>query len=600
MPVVLRELLAAPELAAAAIGAEVSAWQPDTDRPFIVRRPGHLAIAPASLADPLARMHLRHGLELAWLRTLPAMLPPVAGLLAARTAALFQADAAPDGAGMPEPARLEEMWHALAPLQGVPASPLSGPMLAMLRVLWPLAGPVGHLLVAGGDERLAIDPATGLNRYGCAAHPCPDITAFSSCTAAPISDAGYRAAELCRRRMLAAAAAGQDGVAAESTSIASGILDHYDVADLADAVLAPSGTDATLLLMGLLATESPGAMIASILPGPSETGSGVPAAAAGRHFSDSTAAGIAVMRESTVAGFPAGMRLVSIPLRAPDGTVRPAVEVNAAFRAAALAAAAQGRAVVHLIDGSKTGLVAPSLEAATALAAHPGISVVVDACQARLDAGRLRAYLARGWPVLLTGSKFFGGPPFSGAILCPRGRWAHAMPQPAGLADYAGGGNPGLALRWEAARAEMHRFSALPADRAAAHLDHLGKLAERLLTADSRLDLIPARHPADAGRAERRSVFSFRVRDPANAARFLSPAALRAVYRALAAKGYLIGQPVWLGADGGEIGALRVAFGARSVPESDSISDPAAAAVADGLRACVEALGQVLDGLPAG
>ncbi|MGI3776692.1 MAG: hypothetical protein ACRYGC_05285, partial [Janthinobacterium lividum] len=38
---------------------------------------------------------------------------------------------------------------------------------------WELARAAESLLVQGGDERLALDPATGLNRYGCAPHPRP-------------------------------------------------------------------------------------------------------------------------------------------------------------------------------------------------------------------------------------------------------------------------------------------------------------------------------------------------------------------------------------------------------------------------------------------
>ena len=47
------------------------------------------------------------------------------------------------------------------------------------------------------------------------------------------------------------------------------------------------------------------------------------------------------------------------------------------------------------------------------------VDVLVDACQMRLPLERIRACLAAGWMVLVTGSKFFGGPPFAGALLVP-------------------------------------------------------------------------------------------------------------------------------------------------------------------------------------
>ena len=74
-----------------------------------------------------------------------------------------------------------------------------------------------------------------------------------------------------------------------------------------------------------------------------------------------------------------------------------------------------------MLAGSKTGLLAPSLEAAAELRQrHRGrLDVLVDACQMRLSPERIRACLAAGWMVLVTGSKFFGGPPFAGALLVP-------------------------------------------------------------------------------------------------------------------------------------------------------------------------------------
>ena len=52
----------------------------------------------------------------------------------------------------------------------------------------------------------------------------------------------------------------------------------------------------------------------------------------------------------------------------------------------------------------------------------PGrVQVVVDACQMRLGRPRLKKYLDRGYLVIVTGSKFFTGPAFSGALLVPAG-----------------------------------------------------------------------------------------------------------------------------------------------------------------------------------
>jgi hypothetical protein len=54
---------------------------------------------------------------------------------------------------------------------------------------------LSHWLVEGGDDRLTLDPETGLNRYGCGVAPDDSLMAFGSSTASTISRAGAAAAE---------------------------------------------------------------------------------------------------------------------------------------------------------------------------------------------------------------------------------------------------------------------------------------------------------------------------------------------------------------------------------------------------------------------
>ena len=67
---------------------------------------------------------------------------------------------------------------------------------------WPLAAPVEVLLTTGGDTRLAVDPETGLNCYGCSPRPRPDAITFASTTATSISDGAFAAVEGLRRRLI--------------------------------------------------------------------------------------------------------------------------------------------------------------------------------------------------------------------------------------------------------------------------------------------------------------------------------------------------------------------------------------------------------------
>ena len=98
--------------------------------------------------------------------------------------------------------------------------------------------------------------------------------------------------------------------------------------------------------------------------------------------------------------------------------------------------------LLHVLDTSKTGLAGPSREIAAQIAASAPerVLVMVDACQLRCPADRLRADLDGGFMVLITGSKFAGGPPLSGALLLPEAIATHlrsAPLPPEGLADYS-------------------------------------------------------------------------------------------------------------------------------------------------------------------
>ena len=52
-----------------------------------------------------------------------------------------------------------------------------------------LFAPLDQLLTAGGDSRLAINPASGLNEYGCQPSPCLNTLSFSSSTATSMTSA---------------------------------------------------------------------------------------------------------------------------------------------------------------------------------------------------------------------------------------------------------------------------------------------------------------------------------------------------------------------------------------------------------------------------
>ncbi len=522
--------------------------------------------------------------EFAWLTRHHAIGERVACLLAARTAASHQhVHMKPAQALRPHP--FVQLLSAAPAPAGLPAClhaagiadwarALDVPEAATLARLWPLAACTEALLAGGGDDRLALDPVTRLNRYHCAPWPRPDVISFGSCTASSLSDAAFAAAGAARHHLVGAAlsAGTQSALAQASQATEAAILSHYQVADLAGAVLTASGTDAALVVTALLAAEHPHARMTSILVSAAETGSGVPDAVQARHFAGVAPGSTPVAKGACLAGLAQPPGYAALALRDPAGRPYTPAEMEESCAAAIIAALASGRAVLHAIDGSKTGLTAPDKPALMRLRARFGaaLDIVVDACQARIEAADLRWYLLQGFAVMVTGSKFFTAPGFCGAVLFPRARLDAITADaslPAGLADYArldgGFGSrrcAGLLLRWAAALHEMSAFAGLDPAGVAQRLDGCADALRQAVARDPRLSLVSAPRPPTAGWSGRQSVFTFTVQDGQGA---LGADRLRALYTALQASCCQVGQPVLLGDAG--LAGLRVAFSAAQL-----------------------------------
>jgi len=470
-------------------------------------------------------------------------------------------------------------------------------------VLAPALPPLEVLLGTGGDQRLHHDAATGLSIYGCARAPRPEALAFSSSTASTISSRAWRRAARLRHQL------------------AEG--DNYDVlveaarADLARLlglagtgaaiVFAPSGTDATLHALAV-ARARLGAPLLSILAAADETGSGMPLAASGRHFARSTAQGRAASVGEPIAGLADSVEFLGVPLRDAAGAIRPACDTDRAI----LGAAAGKRVVLFAMDHSKLGNRTPSDHCLDEIEASGG-QVVVDACQARLGLGRLHRHLARGRMVLVTGSKFFGGPPLSGALLIPAdlaALMARETRLPSGLADYAVARdwprswrapqnylaedrNVGQLLRWAAALEEMTAWFGAPRARRDTALRGFGLSVARAMAGHDEVALLDWPGAGDE-EFSAPTILPFLVRrggaelSPAQCGKLhralnrdINPVltGLAGKERAIAALPCHIGQPVSVAGLNGPRGALRISAGARIVSETAPDLDAALAQI---------------------
>jgi len=420
-----------------------------------------------------------------------------------------------------------------------------------------LLKPLPFLLVEGGDARLAIECESRANAYGCRPYPTPETLAFSSSTATSISGRAYRRAELARCELI-------------EESIAVGVIEAFDrkierlrhslraclELDEAEIVFSPSGTDTQLHAL-FFARQFLGGPVTSIVVGADQTGSGTAYTSRGQNFSNRTAQGEAVEKGTPIAGLAGGIDSLGISLFAGDGTVRSAREIDAMVVDAVGAQVRLGRKVVlQTMDSSKLGWRAPSDVCLREIGARwpHAVQVVVDACQMRIGRPRIRAYLDRGYIVLLTGSKFFTGPAFSGASLYPAilgDRIAAWTEMPVGLSDYATrfdlpvrwsaarsalpvAPNFGQWLRWEAALEEMRAYYTLPVCYRRSTLAQLAEVIENSIASSKHLELLPERDASEDALDDEemscRTIFPFLVKHDGSS---LDLDAMTKIYRAL-------------------------------------------------------------------
>ena len=463
-----------------------------------------------------------------------------------------------------------------------------------------------QILSSCGDSRHTVGPG-GTNRYGNSYAPDPGLLSFGSCTSSTISDVAFAAADRLHGWVRAL---GPEAVPASvddlyervRTDLVSNIA--MTSASAVEVVVCPSGTDAELVPLLVALAEAP--RVTTVLVGASEAGSGTVNAARGHHFDPTTPSGRSVPPGTPVDDATAErVRLERVRIRDDGGVAREEQDIDDEVRAIVREAVGRGdHVLLHIIAHSKTGVHAPSLALVDDLVrSHSGqVDVVIDAAQGRFSRTGLLESLQRGYMVMVTGSKFFGGPPFAGAVLVPHERaGGRAVPGalPAGLGDYLvpamlprswsaaraslePGAGLGVLMRWWAALAEIRDYYSVPAALRLEVLLRFQDVVPQIVTATSHLELSTVPPPprrTDGSRLleSNTTVFPFTARTAggvllgmedlrglARAVRFGSehdahlPADLTTVRCEL-------GQPVQLAAGEADLPVLRVALGGRDI-----------------------------------
>ena len=348
-----------------------------------------------------------------------------------------------------------------------------------------LAKPTEYLLMAGGDLRLNIDEIELLNKYGCRPFPRPDAFTFASSTASSVSNFAFDKTDKVRSILINNSL--KNGFKKTTTEFAELLKNNlrkiFKLSDDCEIIFSPSGTDSSLQIAALTQIISE-KEITHILVASDETGSGVASALKGCHFENTTALNFPIKNGDRIEGF-RDVDLIKVPFRDENGALKsPAQLDEEVFNAISKTNELGRHVVLHTMDQSKLGYQSPSDGFVQKLKTLKKLSlqVIVDGSQLRLDPKDIQNYLSKGYIVTITGSKYFTGPPYSGALILPKNvnkliRSAKSK-LPKGLTQYfnhsdwpiswscsnelSDGYNYGSYMRWNAAIVEMDRYYKTP------------------------------------------------------------------------------------------------------------------------------------------
>lgn len=300
---------------------------------------------------------------------------------------------------------------------------------------------------------------------------------------------------------------------------------------------APSGTDAELIAVAL-AQGLGKDRIVNIVVGPNEVGSGTPNAAGGLYYDDLVPSGRRVKAGNPIdPSWADRIRVELVPLRHDSGDMVDEAELDEHVTSlVARASAERATVLLHIVAHSKTGMHAPSLPCVDRLQAkYDNLVVMVDAAQGRFSRKGMWQALRNNQLFMITGSKFFGGPPFSGALLVPPAyerlaQSLHGLPTPFGdffshfemprswravRGNLPSEPNYGLLLRWAAALAEIEAYYRAPGDARLNVLRFFEKQVPESFGASAHAELLAAYPPVHGEERllqSKTTVFNFCVR----------------------------------------------------------------------------------------
>jgi len=446
------------------------------------------------------------------------------------------------------------------------------------------------LMEKGSDDRSIFTGPHRLGKYYTGMRPLTEATIHrGTCTSSSPTPGAYAAAVEIAKQLWTQA----PGIENNLLAAMRGKVQKLFSPDIGTFTFHPSGTDAESvpLLYAILQSralahrlggESPGSIVSqgrvvSIVTCAAEVGSGTLDAARGCYFSSDTPLSAAAVNPGQRLPYLhrlANIQALAVQGRGEDGARAANMESDVLELARAkLDEDPTTVVVMHTVAGSKTGMFAPSEDVMETLVREYGkerVVGVLDACQMRHAPTLIPRWLESYGVVMITASKYYGGPSFAGGVLLSNdtvnrmqealdsegrgvqtviakalsayltsGEICTRMPALCGAFGETRYSNTGLVLRWAAGLYEMETLqSAIEAVGAAEAEERMRRwvvaVRGQVEELHPQLDLLPVEDYTDAdyqfGRIN--SIVSVRVRNNVTGG-YRSTEELKMVYSAM-------------------------------------------------------------------
>lgn len=327
---------------------------------------------------------------------------------------------------------------------------------------------VEDVIATGGDERIELRE-NGLNKYFVNPVQYKGVFNRGSCTCNVLTDGGYEAAQKILDRLDTES---YDALRRDQEKRFRELIEFGD-GDRFQIFYSPSGSDLSYYPILFARLIHPDKDIYSVLTAPEELGTGSIVAMAGKFFAEKNQFGDAIPTGELV---DPAIKITQKSFSARDDNGHIIDHRNAILKE--LKKVHKDHAVLsNLVIGSKSGIYD---NVAIVPSAPDGVMWVVDMCQFRATKSLVHELIDLNCMVQITGSKFYGGPPFCGAILIPNdiiaqvkywdpeiikpfARIFSKYDMPASLPElrnqFPEYNNYGLLARWEVAMSEIEKLS---------------------------------------------------------------------------------------------------------------------------------------------